>query len=131
MTTISLVAVTLFALVAATGCGSSKPAYCSDRSALETAVDNLSVAAKTGGTASLQAQVKTVVSASTAAIDSAKADFPTETSTLKTNVDQLKTAVEGLPANPSGVERAALALDATAVVSALAAFTSATRSECA
>jgi len=125
-----LLALAAVTLIAATGCGSSKPAYCSDRSKLESAVKDLPNAAKTGGTAGLQSQLKTIESDATAAINSAKSDFPTETSTLKTNVDQLKTAVASLPANPSATDLAAIGLDATAVVSAVKAFNSATKSKC-
>jgi len=128
--TVSLVALAVVALLAVTGCGSSKPKYCADRSKLESAVKDLPNAAKTGGTGGLQAQLTTIQSDATAAIDAAKSDFPTETSTLKTNLDQLTTAVQGLPASPSAADVAAIALDATAVVNAVKGFTSATKSKC-
>lgn len=121
---------TLVALIVATGCGDSKPAYCSDRSKLENAVKDLPDAAKAGGTGGIQSQLTTIESEANATIDSAKDDFPTETSTLKTTVDQLKTTVEGLPPDPSAADLAAVAVNATAVVNAVKGFTSATKSKC-
>jgi hypothetical protein len=127
---VALVTLAVLALTAATGCGSSKPSYCADRGNLESSVKDLPSAARTGGTGGLQSQLTTIESAATAAIDSAKSDFPTETSTLKTTVDQLKTGVEGLPASPSVADLAPVALNATAVVNAVKGFTSATKSKC-
>jgi len=125
-----LVALTVIALIAATGCGNSKPAYCSDRDKLENTVKDLPSAAKTGGTGGIQSQLTAIESEATATIESAKDDFPTETSTLKTTIDQLKTTVEGLPPTPSAADLAAVALNATAVVNAVKGFTSATKSKC-
>ena len=127
----SLVAVTVFALVAATGCGSdSKPAYCSDRSALETSVKDLPSSVTSGGASGLEAQVTTIESDANALVDSAKSDFPSETDALKSSVASLKTAVQGLPSSPSAADLAPVALDAKAVVSAVKGFTSATKSKC-
>jgi hypothetical protein len=127
---VALAALTVITLFAATGCGSSKPSYCADRSKLESSVKDLPNAAKTGGTGGLQSQLTAVESDATAVINAAQSDFPTETSTLKTTVDQLKTAVAGLPASPSATDLAPIALDATAVVNAVNGFTSATKSKC-
>ncbi len=124
----SLATVTVIVLVGATGCG--KPGYCSDRSNLENSVKDLPNAVKTGGTSGLQSQVATIESDANAVIESAKSDFPTETNTLTTTVAQLKTAVQGLPSNPSASDLAPVALDATAVVNAVKTFTSATKSDC-
>jgi hypothetical protein len=118
-------------LIAVAGCGSSsKPAYCSDRTNLENSIKGITSAAKSGGTSGLQTQVTKVESAATALVDSAKGDFPTETSAIKTNVDQLKTAVQGFPSNPSASDLAPIALDASAVVTSVKNFSSATSSKC-
>jgi hypothetical protein len=122
---------TVLALVAATGCGgSSKPAYCSDRSNLEQAVKDLPSSITSGGASGLQSQVTTIESDATALADAAKSDFPSETSAMKSSIESLKTEVQGLPSNPSTSDLAAIALDATAAVNAVKAFTSATKSKC-
>ncbi len=126
----SLVAFTVLALVAATGCGSdSKPAYCTDRSNLEQSVKDLP-GAVTSGVSGLQAQVTKVEGDANTLVDAAKSDFPTETDALKSSVASLKTAVQGLPSSPSAADLAPIALDAKAVVSAVSGFTSATKSKC-
>lgn len=113
------------------GCGGdSKPAYCADRAKLDSSVKDLPNALKTGGTGGLQAQLKTIQTDATAAISSAESDFPTETSAVKTNVEQLKTAVAGLPSSPSAAQVAAVAVNASAVVNAVKAYTNATKSTC-
>jgi len=130
---VSLLTVTVVALVAATGCGSSnsKPAYCSDRSNLEQAVKDLPSSVTSSGASGLQAQVTTIEDDATALAAAAKSDFPSETSAMKSSIDSLKTAVQGLPSNPSASDLAPIALDATAAVNAVKGFASATKSKCA
>ena len=120
------------ALLAATGCGgsSSKPAYCSDRSSLETSVKGLTSAATSSGISGLQAQVTTIQTDATALVSSAKSDFPSQTSAVKTSVDTLSTAVKALPASPSTAQIAAIAADAASVLSSVKSFTDATSSKC-
>ncbi len=120
------------ALLAATACGgsSSKPAYCSDRSNLETSVKGLESAATSSGLSGLQSQVTTIQSDATALVSSAKSDFPSQTSAVKTSVDSLSAAVKALPASPSTAQIAAIAVDASAVVSSVKSFTDATSSKC-
>ena len=118
-------------LVMAAGCGgSSKPAYCKDRSNLESAVKDLPSTATSSGLSGLQTQLSTIQSDASAAVSSAKSDFPSETSTLKSSVDALSTAVKALPPSPSATQIAAIALDAKNVVDAVNGFTSATKSQC-
>lgn len=127
----ALAALLALALAGAVGCGGDdEPSYCSKRSTLEQAAKGLPDAAKSGGTSGLQAQVEQVKSDANAMIDAAKSDFPSETSTLKTSVSQLETAIEGLPSDPSATQLAAIAIDATAVVNAVKDLTSATQSAC-
>lgn len=130
VTSMSLLLVIVAALVAATGCGSSKPAYCSDRSKLEQDVKALPNSVTTGGSSGLQSQLATIENDATALVDSAKADFPDETSAMKSSIDAVKTAVDGLPSNPSASDLAPIVLDATAAVNAVKAFTEATKSKC-
>lgn len=59
------------------GCGgSSKPAYCSDRSNLENSVKGLSDLTLTSGMSGLEAQLNKIKTNSTALVKSAQSDFP-------------------------------------------------------
>lgn len=119
------------ALVAAAGCGgSSKPAYCSDRSSLQDSVKGLTSAATSGGISGLQSQISTIQSDATALVKSAKSDFPSQTSAIKTSVDTLAGAVKALPSSPSTSQIAAIAVDASSVVSSVKSFSDATSSKC-
>ena len=121
----------LLALMVAAGCGSSsKPAYCQDRTNLENSVKNLPSAASSSGLSGLQSQLTSIQTDATAAVDSAKSDFPSETSALKSSVDTLSSAVKALPSSPSTTQIAAIALDAKNVVTSVNAFSSATSSKC-
>ena len=117
------------ALVAA-GCGSSKPAYCSDRTNLENSVKNLPSVASSSGISGLATQVTTIKNDATSLVSSAKSDFPTETSAVKTSVDTLASAVKALPSSPSASQIAAIALDAGNVVSSVKSFVDTSKSKC-
>ncbi len=118
------------ALVALAGCGSSKPAYCSDRTNLENAVKNLPSVASSSGISGLATQVTTIKNDATSLVSSAKSDFPTETSAVKSSVDTLQSAVKALPSSPSASQIAAIALDAGNVVNSVNSFVSASKSKC-
>jgi hypothetical protein len=123
--------VAILIAVALAGCGgSSKPAYCSDRSALEDSVKGLDTAATSGGISGLQSQLTTIQSDATALVNSAKSDFPSETSAIKSSVDTLSSAVNALPSSPSTAQIATVATDAASVVSSVKGFTDATSSKC-
>ena len=131
LTLVPAAMVVAVALVASAGCGgSSKPAYCSDRSALEDSVKGLTSAATSGGISGLQSQVTTIQSDATALVNSAKSDFPSETSAIKSSVDTLSSAVKALPPSPSTAQIATIATDAASVVSSVKSFTDATSSKC-
>ena len=118
------------ALIGLAGCGSSKPAYCSDRTTLENAVKNLPSVTSSGGISGLQSQLAKIESDATSLVNAAKSDFPTQTSAVKTSVDALKTAVKALPSSPSASQLAAIALDATNVVSSVKNFVDTSKSKC-
>ena len=63
-------------------------------------------------------------------VSSAKSDFPTETSAVKTSVDSLSSAVKALPSSPSATQIAAIGLDASNVVSSVKSFTDNSKSKC-
>ena len=129
-----LVPVTLVAavvLVVLAGCGgSSKPAYCSDRTNLENSVKNLPSSVSSNGITSLPSQLTTIKSDATALVNSAKSDFPTQTSAVKSSVDALQSSVKALPSSPSASQIAAIALDASNVVSSVKSFTDNSKSKC-
>ena len=123
------------ALVALAGCGgSSKPSYCSDRSNLQNSVKDLPSAASSAASSRdvsvLQSQVAKVQADATSLVNSAKGDFPTETSAVKSSVGTLQGAVKALPASPSATDIAPIAADAASVVTSVQTFTSASKSKC-
>ncbi len=118
------------ALVALAGCGSSKPAYCSARTNLNNAVKSLPSVASSGGISGLATQVTTIKNDATSMVNAAKSDFPTETSAVKTSVDTLASAVKALPSSPSTSQIAAIALDASNVVSSVKNFVDTSKSKC-
>jgi len=122
--------VTAVVLIALAGCGSSKPAYCSDRTNLENSVKNLPSSVSSSGISGLTSQITTIKSQATTLVSSAKSDFPTETSAVKTSVDALSSAVKALPSSPSATQLAAIGLDASNVVSSVKSFTDASKSKC-
>ena len=122
-----LAAMSLIALV---GCGSSKPAYCSDRTKLEDSIKGLTSLNVSSGLSGLTSQVTTIKNDATTLVNSAKSDFPTETSAVKTSVDTLQSAVKSLPSSPSPAQIAATASAATSVVNSVKSFVDTSKSKC-
>ena len=118
------------ALVALAGCGSSKPAYCSDRTNLENSVKNLPSVTSSSGVSGLESQLKTIESDATSLVNAAKSDFPSETSAVKSSVDTLASAVKALPSSPSSAQIAAIAANAASVTSSVSSFVDASKSKC-
>ena len=118
-------------LIALAGCGSSsKPAYCTDRTNLENSVKGLTTVISSSGVSGLKSQLKTIESDATAVVNSAKGDFPSQTSAVKTSVDALQSAVKALPSSPSATQVAGIATAAASVVSSVKSFTDASKSKC-
>lgn len=124
---IAMVAGTVLAL---TGCGSSQPSYCSDVSSLTNSVKDVKGAVTSGGVSALQSQLTKVKNDASKAINSAKSDFPGETSALKSSVQSLETAVKGLPSNPSAAQLVGLTTAGAEVVTAVTNFADSTKSKC-
>ena len=117
--------------IALSACGGSdQPGYCSDRSQLESSIRGIASLSPSDGLSGLQAQVRQVQSDANALVDSARADFPSETDAIETSVAALAGDIRALPSNPSAGQVASLAGDASAVVSAVGGFFDATKSEC-
>ena len=117
-------------LLALTGCGSSKPGYCSNRANLESSVKGLTSLNISSGINGVKAQLNKIQSDATALANSAKADFPSQTSAITSSVDALSRAVTALPSNPSAGQIATVASQAASVVSSVKGFTDATSSKC-
>jgi hypothetical protein len=118
------------AVIALAGCGSSKPAYCSDRTNLENSVKNLPSSVSSSGVSGLASQLTTIKSDAATLVSAAKSDFPTQTSAVKSSVDTLDSAVKALPSRPSASQLAAIGLDASNVVSSVKSFTDNSKSKC-
>ncbi len=123
------VAFTLAALLAA-GCGDSKPSYCSKVDDLELAVQDLKEVDLSKGLSGVSSAISKVGTSATAALDAAKADFPTETGRIDSSVSTLKTTVDQLPSSPSATQIATLALAVRSVVTAVDGFVSQTKKKC-
>lgn len=125
-----LVAVATVGLLALAGCGSSKPAYCTNRSNLQNSVKGLASLNASSGVSGLQSQLKKIQTDATALVNSAKSDFPSETSAIKSSVASLQSAVKGLSSSPSAGQIATVTSAATSVVSSVENFSSASSSKC-
>jgi hypothetical protein len=116
----------------AVGCGGSdKPAYCSNVSDLKQSVDDLKgVKIERGALSTLRTDLQKVQSNANAVVSSAKQDFPSQTSALKSSVSSLSTAVKQLPASPTAQQLVPLVLMVRSVVTAAKGLGSATSSAC-
>jgi hypothetical protein len=119
------------AVVAVTGCGGGgKPGYCADRANLESSIKDLSNLSFSGGLSGLQSQLRTIQGNATKLVDSARSDFPSETSAIRSSVNALQSDVSALASSPSPSQIASLASDASSVVRSVTSFTDATSSKC-
>jgi hypothetical protein len=115
----------LAALIA--GCGSSKPAYCDNVSALQKSVTSINI---TGGVSTLKTQVQTIQSQAKSVVSSAKSDFPDQTNAIDTSVSALQVDAKALSSSPTPAQLAAVAVGVKNTVSSVSAFASATKSKC-
>ena len=118
------------AVVTLGGCSSSKPAYCTDRTNLQNSVKGLSNLSASGGISGLKSHINSIQSDATTLVNSAKSDFPNETSAISSSVSALKNSLTGLPSSPSVAQVATVTKDAASVVSAVKSFSDATSSQC-
>lgn len=108
------------------GCGSSKPAYCTDRTDLQNSVKGLT----SSGISGVKSQLKQIQSDATTLVNSAKSDFPSETGAITSSVNALKSSVAALPSSPSAAQIATVTKDAASVVSSVKSFVDASNSKC-
>ena len=114
------------AVVALAGCSSSKPAYCTDRTTLQNSVKGLT----SGGVSGLKSHIQQIQSDATTVVNSAKSDFPNETSAITSSVDTLKTSLSALPSSPSASQVATVVSNAASVVTSVKNFVDASNSKC-
>jgi len=118
--------------VALAGCGGSgKPAYCSDRDALQkslTELKNVNVSAE--GIDEVKAKLTKVESDAQALANSARKEFSPQASTLESSVSKLKTSAQSAAAAPTAQSFAAVASAASGVASAFGDLSSAVSSKC-
>ena len=115
------------------GCGSSsKPAYCSPVSKVETAVKSLPTVddVKKNGIGTLKSAVLQLQQNATAAVNQAKSDFSSQTTALKTSVDALSSTVNQVVGTPSRQTLAQLPAELSAVRTAAKNLQSAVSSKC-
>ncbi len=117
-------------VVALAGCGSSKPGYCTDRTSLQNSIKGLTSLNVSSGISGLKSQVQQIQSDATAVVNSAKSDFPNQTSAISSSVNALKNSVAALPSSPSAAQIATVTKDAANVVSSVKNFYDATSSQC-
>jgi hypothetical protein len=113
------------------GCGSSKPSYCSAITNLENSIKALpSTNVLTSGVNGLRDAFTKVQNDAKTVISDAKNDFPTETSALQSSINALASTVKQVAANPSPSTITQILAQASAVVTAVNNFKSATSSKC-
>ena len=107
-------------------CSSGKPAYCTDRINLENSVKGLT----SSGVSGLKSRLKQIQTDATTLVNSAKGDFPSETSAITSSVSALKNSVTALPSSPSAAQIATATRNAASVVSSVKSFVDASNSKC-
>jgi len=112
--------------LAAGGCGSSKPGYCSAQTNLKNDVEGLTKVSSLSG---LQSQLQKVQASASSLVSSAKSDFPTQADAVKSSVSALVTTLKEAPSNPSAARQKAPA-EIHAVVTSVNEFANATKSKC-
>jgi PBP1b-binding outer membrane lipoprotein LpoB len=129
---LTLIAATcLIAAVLLSGCGSSKPSYCSSVSNLEKSVGDLkSVNVISGGTSGLSSALQKVQSSAKTAVSDAKSDFPSQTTDVTNSLSALSNSVKQISGTPSAGAIAQIATQVSASVSAIQNFVNATKSKC-
>ena len=116
------------------GCGSSKPAFCSHVSELESSLKALGSLNAQSGVSGLEAALAKVNSSAKAVVSSAKSEFPTQSAAIEKSVNALDVTVRELSSATSTAARnaaiAKLPTEVSAVDKAFSEFSGATKSAC-
>jgi hypothetical protein len=118
------------ALIAITGCGSSPPAYCAQRTSLQNSVNGLTNLNASSGVSGLKSQVEKIENEASKVVSSAKSDFPSETSAIKNSVNALKGSIAALSSSPTAAQIDSVTQKASSVVTSVDSFHAATNSKC-
>lgn len=121
--------VPVIAVLVACG-GSSKPAYCADRAGLEESARELPGFVTSADLSGLRTQAEAMEEAANTLVESAKADFPSQTEAIGSAVRSLRGTVEALSPESTPSQFARVGVEAATVVSAVRGFSRATESEC-
>jgi hypothetical protein len=115
----------------AAGCGSSKPAYCTDASQLKTSVQDLgNVNINVHDLSSVDTAVSKVQADAEKFATDAKSAYPSQTTALKNSVSSLETAVKSAMSQPSVTTVAAVVSSVTQVKTAADNVQSAVKGTC-
>jgi hypothetical protein len=115
----------------ATGCSSSKPAYCTDASQLKTSVHDLgNVTVNVNDLSSVNTAVSKVQTNAKTFVADVKSAYPSQTTTLKTSLSSLETAVKSAMAQPSVTTVAAVVSSVTQVKTAADNAQTAVKGKC-
>jgi len=129
---LALATTTVLATAMLAGCSSSdKPAFCGDVSTLQSSISQLtSIKIDAAVLDNVKTDLETVQTNAQTVVDSAKTDFPTESSALEDSLNTAGESIQDLPSSPSATEIAAVALNVSAVANAARSFEEATSSAC-
>jgi len=115
----------------AAGCGSSKPAYCTDAEQLKTSVQDLgNVNINVHDLSSVDAAVSKVQADAEKFASDAKSAYPSQTTALKNSVSSLETAVKSAMSQPSVTTVAAVGSSVAQVKTAADNVQSAVKGTC-
>ena len=115
----------------AAGCSSSKPAYCTAASQLQTSVQNLgNVDVAKNGLGSLQTAVSSVTSNANTFASDAKSAFPSQTTALKNSLSSLETAIKSAQGQPPVTAAAAVVSPVAQVKNSASTLESAVSGNC-
>ena len=115
----------------ATGCSSSKPAYCTDASQLKTSVQDLgNVTVNVNDLSSVNTAVSKVQADAKKFASDVKSAYPSQTTALQNSLSSLETAVKSAMAQPSVTTVAAVVSSVTQVKTAADNVQSAVKGTC-
>jgi hypothetical protein len=132
-----VVCIAVVGLIALTGCGSSKPAYCSTRNnledsvrVLENSIKGLTISHFSSGLSDVKADLEKVRTNANMLVSQVKGELASETSAIKSSVASFESAVKALVSSPSAAHADAVKSAASSIASSLKSFADATSGKC-
>jgi hypothetical protein len=113
-------------------CGSAgKPDYCNKRETLSNDVKALTdIKLEPGAVQSLKTQLQKIRKDAQAVVDSAKGDFPTETSDMQRTLSNLRTTVDNTSSSPTASDFVLVGKNMVKLADSVKAFTAAAGDKC-